>query len=112
MSEDVKEQIHKYPGEVQEMFLALKELIDSVSSDVKEKLWAKIPSYYVGERFVRLIPFKDHINVEAAAAIQYKEQLAGFKFTPKGMVQVFTGQELPRDVLRRVFQATLLPGSE
>lgn len=32
---------------------------------IEEKMWAKIPSYYYGEKFVRIIPFKDHINVEA-----------------------------------------------
>ena len=30
-------------------------------------MWAKLPTYYVGESFVRLIPFKDHINIEAKA---------------------------------------------
>lgn len=48
------------------MYNALRELIlDSVSSEPQETMWAKLPSYYVGESFVRFIPFKDHINIEA-----------------------------------------------
>lgn len=111
MNEDVRKLLEKYPEEVQELYNALLELVDKACPEAEERLWAKLPSYYAGERFVRLIPFKDHINVEAAAAMQYKERLAEVKFTPKGMVQVFPGRELPGDVLKEVFQTTLLPGN-
>ena len=46
-------------------------LFESVSSDIKEMLWAKLPSYYSGDSFVRLIPCKDHINVEASSIMKY-----------------------------------------
>ena len=90
------------------MFNKLRKLIfDSVSSEPRETLWAKLPSYYVGEAFVRLIPFKDHINIEAQAAVQHKEGLAGDKMTPKGMVQIGVKQEIPTEVLKRIFAETL-----
>lgn len=80
MNEQVKEYINKYPSEIINMYNDLRKIIfDSVSCEPEEKLWAKLPSYYVGEFFVRIIPFKDHINIEAQAVIQHKEELAGYK---------------------------------
>lgn len=77
------------------------------SSAPREVLWVKMPSYYAGESFVRLIPFKDHINIEAKAVSVHREDLPGYKITPKGMLQVFLKQELPREVLKRIFSETL-----
>lgn len=108
MDEQVKEYLERYPSEIVEMFNNLRKLIfDSVSSEPRETLWAKLPSYYVGEAFVRLIPFKDHINIEAQAAVQHKEGLAGYKMTPKGMAQIGVKQEIPTEVLKRIFAETL-----
>lgn len=70
-------------------------------------MWAKIPSYYVGKSFVRLIPFKDHINVEAFFILNHKEELTGYKITPKGMLQIFLKQDIPAEVLRKIFAETL-----
>jgi len=56
---------------------------------------------------VRLIPFKDHINVEACAAIKYKQELTGYKITPKGMVQIYVNQTIPTEVLKQIFSKTL-----
>ena len=108
MNELVKEYLEKYPREVIEMHSALRQLIyDSVSSEPEETLWAKLPSYYVGESFVRLIPFKDHINIEANAVLVYKDRLVDYKVTPKGMLQIFLKQDIPTDVLKRIFADTL-----
>ena len=108
MNELAKEYFEKYPREVIEMHNALRQLIyDSVSCEPEETLWAKIPSYYVGEAVVRLIPFKDHINIEANAISEYKDVLSGYKVTPKGMLQIFLKQELPIDVLKQIFAKTL-----
>ena len=109
MNEQVKTYIEKYPAEVIDMFKSLRQLIyDSLSAEVKETLWAKLPSYYVGDSFVRLIPFKDHINIEARAAIHHKEELAGYKLTPKGMVQIYVKQDLPVRLLKQIFAETLI----
>lgn len=105
MNEQVKEYLDKYPSEIIDMYNTLKKLIfDSVSSEPQETMWAKLPSYYVGESFVRLIPFKDHINIEANAVSEYKEVLAGYKVTPKGMLQIFLKQDIPADILMQVFK--------
>ena len=82
-------------------------IYDSVSTEPTETLWAKLPSYYAGEAFVRIIPFKDHINIEAKAILEYKEVLSDYKVTPKGMLQIFLKQELPVEVLKEIFVKTL-----
>ena len=108
MNEQVKEYIDKYPNNIIEMYNTLRKLIfDSASFEPQETMWAKIPSYYVGESFVRLIPFKDHINIEAKAVLANTEMLSGYKVTPKGMLQIFLKQDIPADVLRKIFVETL-----
>ena len=108
MNEQVKEYIDKYPNNIIEMYNTLRKLIfDSVSSEPQETMWAKLPTYYVGESFVRLIPFKDHINIEAKAVLANTEMLSGYKVTPKGMLQIFLKQAIPADVLRKIFVETL-----
>ena len=108
MDEQVKDYLDKYPREIIDMFNNLREIIfGSVSSKPTETLWAKLPSYYVGEAFVRLIPFKDHINVEAQAILQHKEKLAGYKITPKGMLQIYLKQEIPFEILKQIFAESL-----
>ena len=90
------------------MHQALRTLIlDSAPAPLQEKLWARLPSYYAGKAFVRLIPFKDHINIEASAVAVYRQALTGYKMTPKGMLQIFLGQEIPADALRQIFEDTL-----
>lgn len=109
MNEQVKDYIEKYPSEIINLYTNLRQMIfDSVSCEPEETLWAKLPSYYVGESFVRLIPFKDHINIEAKAVIQHKEELTGCKITPKGMVQIYLKQDIPYEVLKQVFAETLV----
>lgn len=108
MNEQVKEYIDKYPDEIIDMYNNLRKTIfESTLNEPEEKIWAKLPSYYVGESFVRLIPFKDHINIEAKAVIQHKEALEGYKITPKGMVQIYLTQDIPYEVLKRIFTETL-----
>ena len=108
MNEQVKEYINKYPSEIMELFQNLRNLIfDSVSGEPEETLWARIPSYYIGEAFVRLIPFKDHINIEAKAVSEHQEALSGYKVTPKGMLQIFLKDDIPVEVLKQVFAETL-----
>lgn len=108
MNEQIKTHIEKYPDEVVDMFSSLRQLIyDSVSAELTETMWAKLPSFYAGENFVRLIPFKDHINIEAQAIIQHKDELSGYKITPKGMIQIYVKQSIPGDALQQIFAETL-----
>ena len=109
MNEQVKAYLDKYPSELMDMYHKLRQMIfDSISCEPEETLWAKLPSYYVGERCVRLIPFKDHVNIEAQAVEFHKEELAGYKITPKGMLQIYLKQDIPYEVLKQVFAETLI----
>lgn len=108
MNEQVNEYIEKFPSEIITLFSELRQLIfDSIASEPKETLWAKLPSYYVGESFVRLIPFKNHINIEAKAIAEFKDELTGYRITPKGMLQIFLKQDIPTDILKKIFAEAL-----
>ena len=109
MHQQIAAMLEAYPAEIVSLFRVLRKLIyDSVPTAPEEKLWAKLPSYTVGDAFVRLIPFKDHINVEAAAVAAYRDALTGYKITPKGMLQIFVRQDVPDAVLQEIFRKTLL----
>lgn len=108
MNQQVSLYLEKLPAEVTEMFLALRDIIcSSTEAAITETLWARLPSYYVGDSFIRLIAFKDHINIEAKAIVQHKEGLKGFKITPKGMLQIYTNQSIPAEILKKAFAETL-----
>lgn len=108
MNENVKEYIDKYSNDIKELYIKLRAIIyDSVTLEIEEKLWAKLPSYYVGNNFVRLIPFKDHINVEALSIINHKEELSDYKITSKGMLQIYLNENIPSYILEQIFKETL-----
>lgn len=108
MNEQIKEYLAKFPHDITDLFGSLRSLIfDGVSAQPEETLWAKLPSYYVGDSFVRLIAFKDHINIEAKGVLDHKEELTGYKITPKGMLQIFVNQKIPADILKQIFAETL-----
>lgn len=109
MEQEVKRCLEKYDDEIIRLFTEIRDIVFSIDEvDVEEKLWAKIPSYYCGDKFVRIIPFKDHINIEAAGLAAYTETLSMYKFTPKGMLQIKAGQALCPDVLKKAFSDTLV----
>ncbi len=108
MNEEIEQQLETFPSDVRDLFLRLRTLIYASSpAEPMETQWARMPSYYAGEAFVRLIPFKDHINIEAKAVILHREELTGYKITPKGMLQIYVNQLVPEAVLRRIFAETL-----
>lgn len=103
--------INNYPQPIQTMFQTIRDLIfisleHEKTGHIEEKLWAKLPSYYVEDRFIRIIPFKDHLNIEADFH-PFKEQLSAYKMTPKGMMQLYVNQAIPEDLLLHVFRHTL-----
>lgn len=54
MDNEVKEYMKKYPSEIKELFGELRTLIfSSVSNEIEEKLWAKLPSYYCWGKFCK-----------------------------------------------------------
>ena len=104
MTQEIEKYLERYPEEIVQLFMQIRDIIFSIEDiSVEEKMWAKLPSYYFGEKFVRIIPFKDHINIEADGLAWHTSELEGFKFTPKGMLQIQINQEISFDVLKSVF---------
>lgn len=65
MNEQVKELLEKYSDEIRSMFTELRNIImESVQCEPREALWAKLPTYYVGDSFVRLIARDMWMNLE------------------------------------------------
>jgi ribosomal protein L19 len=105
MNEEFKRYLEKFDDETRKRFTMLYELVhESTTQTIQEKLWAKLPSFYVGDHFIRIIPFNDHINIEAKAILSHKESLNEFQMTPKGMLQIKHKQIVPKEVLKKIIQ--------
>lgn len=104
MKKDIFNYLKNFDEQTKQRFSMFYELVyESTSRSIDEKLWAKLPSFYVDNNFIRLIPFKNHINIQAKAVIFHKDELSGYKITPKGMLQVFHNQQVPRELLKIIF---------
>lgn len=107
MNEQVSKYFEKYSSEIVDLLNSVRDIIfESTPTEPKETLWAGMPSYYVGDTFVRLIAFGNHINIEAKAIATHREELISYKITPKGMLQIFLNQPIPRDALKQIFAET------
>jgi len=108
MNDSIVKFLEPFDEHTRQRFKILYDLIlESTSQVVEEKLWAKLPSIYCGNNYVRLIPFKDHINIEAKGIMAYQDKLEGYRFTPKGMLQIGHKQEIPGETLRLIFKDSL-----
>ena len=103
----VEEKISAFSDEIRQMFGQVRDIVYSVAPKAEETVWAGLPSYYVGDKFVRVIPFKDHLNIEAVGLTNHKSGLKDCKFTPKNMLQIFAGQPIPTDILSAAFRESL-----
>lgn len=108
MTEDIHNYLESFDMQTQQRFYLLYELIyESIPQKINEKLWAKLPSFYVNNNFIRIIPFKDHINVEAQTIPSHKDELKDYKITPKGMLQIFHNKQIPSELLKVIFKESL-----
>ena len=104
----VMELLEKYPVEIRELFSTLEDIVmTNVSAKIEPKVWAKLPSFYVGDKFVRLIPFKDHLNVQAEAIPKNKALFKDYKLSKRGMLHLHPGEEIPVEALIKCFKETL-----
>lgn len=109
MLQEIEQYLEKYPQEIVLLFLKIREVVFSIEDiSIEEKMWAKLPSYYYKEKFIRIIPFKDHINIEAEGLVRHINDFNGYKFTPKGMLQIKTNQVIDFERLKKVFSETLV----
>lgn len=109
MNQEITEVLSVMSKGIRELFSEIESIMKvSISEKISEKMWSKMPSYYVGTNFVRLIPFRDHINIEARAISANKQHFDKYKITPKGMLQIYVNQAIPVEGLKKVFCETLL----
>lgn len=105
MKVDIYNYLENFEENTKQRFRQIYGIIyESNFQNINEKLWAKLPSFYVDDNFVRIIPFKDHINIEAKAINFHKEELSVYKITPKGMLQIFHNQQVPYELLKVIFK--------
>ncbi|MAT45623.1 MAG: hypothetical protein CL609_25105 [Anaerolineaceae bacterium] len=108
MIDIIEDYIETFGEQTKQRFGILYHLIlESTDEPIEEKLWARIPSFYCGKSFIRFIPFKDHINIEAKAIMVHKEKCHGYKITPKGMLKLDHKQEIPVELLKMIFKESL-----
>ena len=108
MIEDITCYLDRFNEQTKRRFYALRDLIyQSTSKTIDEKFWAKLPSFYVDRNFVRIIPFKDHINIEAKAVLAHKDELSKYRLTPGGMLQIYHNQQIPNEMLKGLFKESL-----
>lgn len=109
MLQEIAQYLEKYPEEIVLLFLKIREVVFSIEDiSIEEKMWAKLPSYYYGDKFLRIIPFKDHINIEAEGFVRHANDFEGCKFTSKGMLQIKTNYVVDFEKLKIVFSETLI----
>ena len=59
MIDEVQSYITKYSDEIQNLFLEVRRIvIQSVSCELEERMWAKLPSYYLGDSLLELFFLK------------------------------------------------------
>ena len=107
LNNDIKKYLESYPIEISDKFNELYKIISDLNVEINDQIWAKLPSFYVKEKFVRLIPFNDHINIEASGITNYLDLLKEYKITKKGMLQLFLKDEIPYTALKIIFKETL-----
>lgn len=105
------------PKDAQELLYEIDKIVhQSVSSNLNEKIWSKMPMYYIGSRSIILALFSDHINIVSNPAIYKnedvhpnavlanKDALTEYKITPKGMLQIYVNDKIPTDLLFKIFR--------
>ncbi len=108
MQEDILKKISLLNEVSKNRFEYLRKLIyDSCDKDIEEKLWAGLPSYYVGDKFIRLIPFKNYINIEAIGIKYNLDRLKGYTLTPKLMIKLSNEDKINEDLFKDIFKNTL-----
>lgn len=62
---EISKYIDKFEGTKKERLITIRDLIHKSVPVIKEKLWARIPSFYTDKEMVQFLAFKDHINIFA-----------------------------------------------
>lgn len=102
ISQEITEYFEKYEPEKIERLETIRALIHTKNSEVNEKMWTRVPCFYIGKESIVIRVFGDHINFIADTVTEYKNELSQYKITPRGMLQIFDDQDLPLDTLKKI----------
>lgn len=92
-------------GEAKEKRLdSIRDLIHGVVPEINEKMWTRVPCFYIDKTTIVIRVFNDHINIFADKVLEYKDELSDYKITPKGALQIFDNQEVPLETLAKIFR--------
>jgi uncharacterized protein YdhG (YjbR/CyaY superfamily) len=107
-NQEVTDYILQYEGEKAERLERIRGILHEEVPEIKEKLWTKVPCFYIDKKTIVIRVFKDHINLFAEGTTQYKDELADYSITPKGALQIFDQQDLPEKVLGKIVRDSFL----
>ena len=95
--------IEKYPIEIKEVLMELKEVILKAAPEATEKLSYQMPTFYLNGNLVHFAVNKNHIGFyPSPSGIEaFAEQLKPYK-TSKGAVQFSLGQPIPYAVVSEI----------
>lgn len=99
---EITEYFAKYESGKLERLETIRTLIHENIPEIKEKMWTKVPCFYNDKVSIVIRVFDDHINFIADTVSQFKDELVGYKITPKGMLQIFDNQEIPIDTMKKI----------
>jgi len=56
MALEIEQYVEKYLEEIVRLFMKIRDVVFSIEDiSVEEKMWTKLPSYYHGEKLVRMV---------------------------------------------------------
>lgn len=102
-NQEITDYFGKYEMDKVERLECIRELIHDSVPHINEKMWTKVPCFYIDKTSIVIRVFGDHFNIFADTIVQYEGELAEYKITPKGALQIFDNQALPLKVLRKIF---------
>ena len=103
----ISEYIDQYSGLKKERLQVIRNLIHEAVPEIQEKMWAKIPTFYMGKSKIQFLAFKDHINIFASGIPANSDALTGFAITDKGTLKISDMQDNPVDILKSIFAQSI-----
>jgi hypothetical protein len=96
--------MEKYDPIKVERLKSIRNLIHENVPLINEKLWTKVPCFYIDNKSIVLRVFADYVTIFADPILLFKEELMDYVITQKGVLLIYEHQALPMEVLTKVFR--------
>lgn len=99
----IEEYIAKFPPDIREKLMTLREVIRNAAPDATEKISYAMPTFFYRKNLVHFAAYKKHIGFYPAPSgiDAFKEELSRYK-SSKGAVQFPMDEPLPYDLIKRI----------